>query len=322
MEAYHKPEIPQVPVDRAALAEAGISLVQASSSSSARAPTYPGKSDFSARGIQSGRLNGAYALQERLPPQHADVWPSSSRTSASAESWPNSISSSAEGFVRQNKIRGCLAWTVVLEKQHPDEDFGYAKVNGRTEFEARLPAPPASPRGRDDDFSRPDADWRGPETLVVRRILEGGLLHQWNLRHPNTPVLPEDSICAINGRTTIHGMLQEEKSSRILLRIVRYPERFEAKLRRDTGVPLGVRVQSCSEGKELLVIEVCREGALPSYNKDQSFRGRWHKVILPDMVIEAANNVSGDSRAMASELARHEEISLRIRRSESNNHGM
>merc|ERR1712087_12145 len=45
-------------------------------------------------------------------------------------------------------------------------------------------------------------------------------------------------------------------------------------------------------------------------------RAKWHYVVLPDMRIEAANDVHGNASQIAEELKACEEVTLRLRRAE------
>jgi len=212
--------------------------------------------------------------------------------------------------VRREERDGCLFWEVMLKKESIGDKFGFAQVNGRAEFEVRLPAPAQT---SEPEFA-PDEAWRGPEVLIVRRIHDGGLLHQWCCRHPEAEVFPQDRVCAVNGELTVEGMQREIRARRILLRFMRYPEHFAVTLKKD-GRKLGFRIQPSSP-QELRITEVLSQGALTAYNRQQVASGLWHYAVLPDMCIESANGVSGDATAIAEELKTCEEVTIRVRRNE------
>jgi len=208
--------------------------------------------------------------------------------------------------IQVEEVDGCIVWDVTLKKDTVEDKFGFAQVNGRAEFEVRLP--------RSEESPRLDEGPRGPEVLIVRRIHEGGLLHRWNERHPEAQVLPQDRICAVNHETTVEGMQREIRSRRITLRFMRYPEHFTVNLRKN-GRKLGFRIQPASL-QDLRVTEVLPVGAMMAYNMEQTDGGHWHRVVLPDMCIEKANAIQGDASAIAEELKGCSEVRMRVRRNE------
>merc|ERR1712113_345051 len=90
---------------------------------------------------------------------------------------------------------GCLYWDVMLEKESVEDKFGFVQANGKLEFETRFLGLRALAEAQGTAFS-------GPHVLIVRRIHEQGLLHAWNLRHPEAQVYPQDRICKVNFETT------------------------------------------------------------------------------------------------------------------------
>jgi len=52
------------------------------------------------------------------------------------------------------------------------------------------------------------------------------------------------------------------------------------------------------------------------YNKMQVLARRWHRAVLPDMIVEAANDLSGDANTLAEELKKCSDVVLRLRRNE------
>merc|ERR1712187_183261 len=158
---------------------------------------------------------------------------------------------------------------------------------------------------------------KSPEVLIIRKIHEGGLLERWNKKYPQGEVLPHDRIYSVNGETNVEAMQREIRSRKIVMRCVRYPDRFQVTVKKD-GRMMGFRFEKPQSGKyqEIRISEVLREGLVAEHNELQAERGRWHLVILPEMRIEAANNVDGDAAKIAEELKAAETITLHIRRAE------
>merc|ERR1712039_1132533 len=107
------------------------------------------------------------------------------------------------------------------------------------------------------------------------------------------------------------------RSQCIVLRFMRYPEHFTVKLKKD-GRRLGFRFEfpQGAKAEEVRVTQLMKEGALPMHNTEQVSRAKWHYVVLPDMRIEAANDVHGNASQIAEELKSCEEVTLRLRRAE------
>jgi len=115
-------------------------------------------------------------------------------------------------------------------------------------------------------------------------------------------------------------MQQAIRSPRIHIKLCRYPERFAISLSKEQGaVRLGFRFErpTGQSGQELRISEILKEGALPAHNKRQGALGHWHYAVLPDMRIEAANDVKGDAWEMAEELKRCDHVVLQVRRAEA-----
>jgi len=214
---------------------------------------------------------------------------------------PGSSSNPARSTVRPRRLRnGCEYWEVRLEKVKQEEIYGLQSTSGRDEFERRM-----------------NGSLRGPETLIVWAIKEGSLLDRWNKENPEADVMPQDRICNVNSEITIEGMRRELSSPRLLMRVMRYPEQFTLELRRD-GLPLGCKfVKAPGQGVEELVLkEIAPQGALHIYNGQQVSQGKWQNVLLPEMRVEAANDVRGDTARIMEELRTKDELTLHVRRGE------
>lgn len=194
-----------------------------------------------------------------------------------------------------------------------EEKYGFVQANGKLEFEQRAVAQNTSSE------VKPHADNKllGPDVLIVRRIHQGGLLHQWNQQHPKAKVLPEDRICSINDQNSVEGMQHEIRSQKISVQFMRYPQRFMVRLVKD-GRRLGFRFEcpQNSHKEDVRITEVSMDGALMLHNMQQVSLHQWQYVVLPGMRIEASNNVSGDALQITEELKNCNVVTLRIRRVE------
>merc|ERR1712217_586085 len=112
-------------------------------------------------------------------------------------------------------------------------------------------------------------------------------------------------------------MQQEIRTRRVVLRCARYPPRFQVSLKKD-GQKLGLRFESPKPGqsKSIFISEVTSGGTVALHNKAQVSARRWDLCVLPGMIVEAANNVSGDGGAIAEQLRTCEEVVLLIYREE------
>merc|ERR550514_1104515 len=100
--------------------------------------------------------------------------------------------------------------------------------------------------------------------------------------------------------------------------ICRFPERFDVELKKG-GRKLGFKFEKPSNQTlpELRITEVLKEGVLAECNNTQINQSRWHHVVLPEMRIEAVNEVEEDATKIAEELRQCAVAKLRIRRSEA-----
>jgi len=233
------------------------------------------------------------------------------------EAMDDTVSFSSEHLFAQEaqaqieEYDGCLHWQVLLKKERADDKFGFVQANGLVDFETKL--------GRKASGEERPVALAGPELLIVRRIHHGGLLHRWNERVPELEVKPQDRIIGINDETTVEGMMAEIQCPRIMLQMMRFPERFIVTLSKEYGGMLGFKFERPQNvrSEEIRVTEVLEEGCMMSYNMHQANSGRFAYVVLPDMRIDRVNDCYGDAEAIANELKEANIVSMHIRRCET-----
>eukprot|EP00927_Polykrikos_kofoidii_P085391 TRINITY_DN9288_c0_g1_i1.p1 TRINITY_DN9288_c0_g1~~TRINITY_DN9288_c0_g1_i1.p1 ORF type:complete len:984 (-),score=183.07 TRINITY_DN9288_c0_g1_i1:368-3229(-) len=223
--------------------------------------------------------------------------------------------SSEERQIQKEERDGCVYWQVTLKKQNLQDKFGFMQANGKIEFETRLSVMCAKQEPSSDDDVQ---GLQGPELLIVRRVHEGGLLERWNKKHPEAEVCPHDRILSVNGEISVEAMQREIKTRRIHMHLCRYPEHFSVTLKKEQRRMLGFKFERPGHGQfqELRISEVLRDGLLADYNAQQTALGRYHAVVLPDMRIEAANDVRGDAHRISDALKASEIVDLEVRRAE------
>jgi len=239
------------------------------------------------------------------------------RGDASDKAMDDNISFSSEHLFAQEaqaqieEEDGCLHWQVLLKKERVDDKFGFVQANGLVEFESKL--------GRKASGEEGASALAGPELLIVRRIHSGGLLHRWNECVPELEVKPQDRIIGVNDEVTIEGMLAEIQCPRIMLQMMRFPERFIVTLSKEYGGKLGFKFERPHNvhSEEVRVTEVLEEGCMMSYNVHQANSGRFAYVVLPDMRIDRVNDCYGDAEAITKELKEAQIVSMHIRRCET-----
>eukprot|EP00933_Yihiella_yeosuensis_P008309 TRINITY_DN113694_c0_g1_i1.p1 TRINITY_DN113694_c0_g1~~TRINITY_DN113694_c0_g1_i1.p1 ORF type:complete len:660 (-),score=159.18 TRINITY_DN113694_c0_g1_i1:169-2148(-) len=214
---------------------------------------------------------------------------------------------------------GCLHWQVLLKKETVHDKFGFVQANGRHEFESRIGfvARDESENGAgtgEGDMPR----LPGPEVLVVRRVHESGLLQRWNERVPDLAVLCQDRIIAVNEDSTVEGMMREIREPRIFMHIMRFPDTFVVQLSKEGGKKLGFRFERPHNirSEDVRITEITDNGCMMDYNTQQVELGRYAFVVLPEMRIEAVNDVKGDSELISEELKNAAVVNLHIRRVE------
>jgi len=148
------------------------------------------------------------------------------------------------------------------------------------------------------------------EVLVIKKIIGGGMLDQWNLHHTEADVKPGDFIDAVNGANGILGMQRELRCPCVTMDIVRYPELFTVQLNKvdlwggEASCKLGFKFRRPGRGKapELNNVEITRSGLLVEANRRYADDGRHHMVVRPGFRIQAVNDDEGDVDAMIEEL--------------------
>lgn len=154
--------------------------------------------------------------------------------------------------------------------------------------------------------------------MYVKRVIDGGLLDEWNLQHQEQEVRLGDRISEVNGFTTVDEMKHEFKAPTIKMRMVRYPDFFYAELLRTEGRKLGFKFKSDSPLLPgLRVSEILPGGQMEEINRERMVAGNFHLVVLPGMRIEAANGAELNAAAIAEELRRATVVLLRFRRNEA-----
>jgi len=213
--------------------------------------------------------------------------------------------------IARTEVRnGCTYWQVMLER-NSNSSFGFTAVSEKLEIQRRS-----------------NGMLEGPEMLLISEIQAGGITDQWNqARSDDQDVRIFDHICNVNGKATVEAMQRELRSEKIMMRLVRYPEKFIAPMISEGG-DMGCRWVSTSrlDGtggidanvEALRVMEIRAGGRIHSYNAHQAGLGLWQYVILSDMHVEAINSVSGFARDMMQEATSASgEISLQVRRVET-----
>lgn len=198
--------------------------------------------------------------------------------------------------------------------------YGFAHCSARTEFAKKRFGPePEDPAEKEKFAAQP-----GPECLQIRRIMEGGLMHEWNRSHPDARVRAGDSIIEVNEETTIEGMQPQLRAEAIKLRIRRYNDRFSVLLARTPEVQkLGFKFRKREhEGGafEVKITEISVGGLLDVANEEFLSKGKFHMVLCPGMRIEAVNDAEGDADLIAAELRNSQSLQLRVRRPEADYH--
>jgi len=222
---------------------------------------------------------------------------------------------------------GCLYWEVALAKNSGADTYGFVQANGRADFEKRLKLgfvnPDVENRGSGQHVHELEhSPLPGPEVLIVRLVHEGGLMWMWNRIHEEAAIRPQDRIASVNSQRTVETMQNEFRTSdMVVLKMVRYPERFIVILCKEAPADrLGIRferpAQNCHR-RHLRIVEILEGGLVADHNKLQVALENWHYVVMPDMLVETANEASGDASAIANELKLiRSRVVLTIRRAE------
>jgi len=160
------------------------------------------------------------------------------------------------------------------------------------------------------------------EVLIVRSLMEDGLMCDWNIEHPDAAVLPGDRIVEVNGKHTVYDMKQELRSKSISMQFCRFPAWFDVELTKTPEISkFGFRFEKPSASNPfaetihvLRITEVGAGGALDAWNKEKFIAGKPHLVVTAGMCIEAANDMEGDTGALAEQLRTSTTLHLRVRR--------
>jgi len=225
---------------------------------------------------------------------------------------------------------GYKSWQVTLTKAD-GKKFGFSYLNGKTDFMERRTASGNKDESRDTSAmkssqSSGDEEKKqasvGPELLIVKKVQEEGLLHEWNQVHPDAVVMPGDRVSEVNGSRTLKGMQKELRHNSITMTIMRYGDRFKVELRkRKNQKRLGFKFgkhhgKGEADLKDLKITEVGTSGLLHELNETAISRELWNLVVLPGMKIEAVNSIKGSASQMAEELKTADNVQLLIRRAE------
>jgi len=207
---------------------------------------------------------------------------------------------------------GCLFWEVVLEKREDNNRYGFSHSHGREKFQKERHRKP------DEDCSADDA-LEGPETLLVKRVTDAGLLDEWNKAHLDGEVRVGDHLIEVNGSRTIPDMQSELRADKVKILVSRYPHTFNVDLEKRPGASkLGFKFEKPKdrELQTLKITEVNEEGLLEEMNKQNLATGRCHLVVVPGMHIEAANGIDENGYKIAEELRTCKAVKIRFRRSD------
>merc|ERR1712110_640032 len=87
--------------------------------------------------------------------------------------------------------------------------------------------------------------WNGPGHLTLTKIASDGLLNEWNTVRPDSAVATNDFITEVNGKGTFEAMQEELRvcgdTDTLTMKIIRWPDRFNVELKRQTGLRLGLK---------------------------------------------------------------------------------
>mmetsp|Transcript_67807 Transcript_67807/g.126666 ORF Transcript_67807/g.126666 Transcript_67807/m.126666 type:complete len:330 (+) Transcript_67807:147-1136(+) len=150
-------------------------------------------------------------------------------------------------------------------------------------------------------------------TLMVVKILEGGLIHQWNEENPNTVVQPGDYIVEVNDARGSALALEEacRQDGELIIKLERrmaMPKSPSARrgaaskvdyiveLEKESGQSLGIVIKIDDSGS-LIVSEIAREGLIAAWNRSRNAP----RVVEVGDCIANVNGVAGDAALMKAE---------------------
>jgi len=223
--------------------------------------------------------------------------------------------------VGSEDFNGAAVWEVILTKRGNKQKYGFSHANAKFELLKDYNRAQAGSNKNSESNVTTDLNLLSPaecpEALIVKRVNEHGLLEEWNFVHPEAEVRPGDRVIKVNNSDTIQDMQKELRTASCTCRILRYPEVFHTELvKRADARKLGFKFEKPANAAlvELKVTEVAKAGLLDEVNRQHMINHCHHKVVLPGMRIEAANEVEGDCFKIAEELRKCETVVLRIRR--------
>lgn len=248
---------------------------------------------------------------------------------------------------------GCTMWKAKLQKKVSSDKYGFSFATrnelghdpGSSEDgKAAADAPQAKAKAEsaaeksaqekvgEQDFVVPtQANWQYiaalPHTmqvLVVKGIFEEGLLHHWNLEHPDAAVSVGDRIVEVNGKTKVDEMkahLHDENC--IEITVCRFPGIFNVDLVKTEAQPrlgfkferpVGQTLKDSTMSTVVRVTEVTPGGLLDESNKKYAAAGQPQFIVIAGMFIQAVNTVEGDVDKIADELRGCTKVHLRVLR--------
>jgi len=205
---------------------------------------------------------------------------------------------------------GCLCWEVLMEKKSDSARYGFSHSNGFEKFQKDR----NKGRSDDNDTSTVSVSEDGPQTLIVKRIAQDGLLNEWNQLHPDAAVRSGDRIVEVNGRKDIADMQDQLRASAVKMSVVRYAWYFNIDLKKREGArKYGFKFEKPHQSLDTLKItEVAPDGLLEEMNQRMIAEGRSHLAVTVGMHIEAVNDVVGSSLKIADVLRKAEAVSMRV----------
>jgi hypothetical protein len=218
---------------------------------------------------------------------------------------------------------GATVWEVPLKKIDPSKQkYGFSHTNAKVDLLREYTKAFMKGATRVDDSqvaldTTLLADDEYQEALIVKKITEKSLMGDWNFIHLEAEVKPGDRIIEVNGCKKITEMQTQLRTSECTLKVLRLPETFYIVLDKNPERKFGFKFEkpAVKALHELRVTEIAKDGLMDQANRQNMKKGLHHKVVLPGMRIEAADEVEGDCFKIAEALRKcNEPVKLRIRR--------
>jgi len=226
--------------------------------------------------------------------------------------------------VGSSDFEGASVWEVPLRKLSGKQKYGFSHTNAKVDLlrdytKASMPSAARMPDNMIplDQTLLSDAEY--PEALIIKKILDKGLMGDWNFIHPEAEVKPGDRIIEVNGSKTITDMQKQLRTSECICKVLRCPEVFHITLAKQPQRRFGFKFEkpAVASLRELKITEISKKGLLDEANRANMKMGLHHKVVLPGMRIEAVDEVEGDCFKLAEALRKcNAHVTLRIRRAE------